>query len=99
MIKELAMITNAGDVFFRYNELQNKGLIDASANPVLEKYKNTWLALTQAELESTLTGATEDEVLSYKISQSIASMTLSDVENYLKKYPLWKEKANLGIVE
>ena len=32
-----------------------------------------------------------------KISQAMTKMTLSDVEGYLLKYPLWKEKKNLGM--
>lgn len=80
MMKEFAVVTNVSDVFFRYDDLKSFGLIPTEANAIIEKYKNTWLMLTEAELESSLSGSTEDEILSYQISQALASMTLADIE-------------------
>ena len=97
MAKEIAMITSGGDAFFRYQDLKNIGLIDDVVANIFEKYKNTWLSLKQDELEDSLSGSTEKDIRAYKLSQSISRMTLSDIEKYLVKYPLWKEQKDLGM--
>ena len=95
--KEIAMITSGGDAFFRYEDLKEIWLMDEAIVTVIEKYKNTWLSLKKDEMSDTLSGASEEDILAYKLSQKLSSLTLSDIERYLVKYPLWKEQKDLGM--
>lgn len=71
--------------------------MDEAIVTVIEKYKNTWLSLKKDEMSDTLSGASEEDILAYKLSQKLSSLTLSDIERYLVKYPLWKEQKDLGM--
>jgi hypothetical protein len=64
---------------------------------VITKYKDTWLSVTQKDMEDSLSGSTEEDILSYKVSQALTHMSLSDIEYYLKKYPLFTENKDLGM--
>jgi hypothetical protein len=64
---------------------------------VFEKYKNTWLALRQADIEKSLSGTGGEDITSYKMSQALTRMTLTDIEKYLSKYPILKETKDLGM--
>jgi DNA primase large subunit len=97
MAKKIAMIASGGDVFLRYEGLESVGLIDEAVGQVFEKYKDTWLALKQADIENSLSGSSEEDIMSYKLSQAITRMTLTDVEKYLTKYPVLKEQKDLGM--
>jgi hypothetical protein len=97
MAKKISMIAMGGDVFLRYEGLVDAGLIDASVGEILKKYQNTWLALSQNDITKSLSGSSEDEIVSYKVSQALTRMTLSDIEVYLTKYPLLKEQKDLGM--
>lgn len=44
-----------------------------------------------------LSGASEEDIMADKLSRAMTKMTLSDIEGYLTKYPLWKEKKDLGM--
>lgn len=96
LAKQLDMISQGGDAFFRYDGLSTFGLLGEEVLPVLEQYKNTWLALRASDLDGSLSGSVADETTT-QISDAIARMTLSDVESYLIEYPLWKEEKNLGM--
>ena len=63
--------------------------MDEAIVTVIEKYKNTWLSLKKDEMSDTLSGASEEDILAYKLSQRLSSLTFSDIERYLVKYPLW----------
>lgn len=97
MAKKIAMISTGGDVFLRYEGLKDAGLMDASAGEILKKYQDTWLALSQDDIENSLSGSSEEEITSYKLSQALTQMTLDDIEKYLTKYPLLKEQKDLGM--
>jgi hypothetical protein len=96
--KSLSLIAKWGDAFFRYADMSSAGMFEDTITSVLAKYNNTWLALTEADIESTLSWTSEEDILSYKISEALTKMNLTDVEWYLKKYPLWKETKDLGMV-
>ncbi len=95
--KEIALMTKAGDTFLRYDEMKTIGLIEGDITTIIEKYKNTWLSMNQPWIMGSLSWASEEDIMAEKISQAMTKMTLSDVEGYLLKYPLWKEKKNLGM--
>lgn len=71
--------------------------MDEAIVGVIQKYKNTWLSLKKDEMNDTLSGASEEDIMAYKVSQELSSLTLSDIERYLVKYPLWKEQKDLGM--
>lgn len=91
------MISKAGDIFFRYINLESPEMIDSEMMKIFAKYNNNWLAMTKADILDSLSGSSEDDVLSYKISQALTELTLSDVEKYLTTYPIWKETKDLGM--
>jgi hypothetical protein len=95
LAKQIDMISLGGDAFFRYDGLSTFGLLDEKSLGVIDQYKNIWLAISADEFDASLSG-TEDES-AYKLSQALTRMTLSDIESYLTKYPLWKEEQNLGM--
>ncbi len=96
--KEISMITSGGsDVFFRYQDLKEIWLMDQAIVTLFEKYNNTWLSLKESDMEDTLSGSTEEDIRAYRLSQTLSRMTLSDIEKYLLKYPLWKEQKDLGM--
>lgn len=96
LAKQIEMVSQGGDAFFRYDGLSTFGLLGEEVLPVLEQYKNTWLALRTSDLDTSLSGSLEDEMAT-KLSDALARMTLSDIESYLIEYPLWKEEKNLGM--
>lgn len=51
----------------------------------------------QADTLSDLSGSTETDMNTYKLSQSLSRMTLSDIETYMKEYPLLRETQDLGM--
>ncbi len=63
---------------------------------VFQKYNAKWLSLTKADIESSLSGGTLQDVLSYKLSESLSSLTLDEVKERLNKYPLFQEVGDLG---
>jgi hypothetical protein len=95
--KEIAMITSGGDAYFRYDGLVESGLMDEGVRAIFEKYKNTWLALSQSDMDASLSGSIEQEIIASKLSQAISRMSLADIEKYLTKYPILKEQKDLGM--
>jgi hypothetical protein len=95
LARQIDMMSQGGDVFFRYDGLSTFGLLDEAAMGVIDQYKNIWLALPTDAIDTSLSGS--EDVATYKLSQALTRMTLSDVESYLTKYPLWKEEKNLGM--
>lgn len=47
---------------------------------------------------TSLSGASESDILIQKISESIMKLSLKDIESYMTKYPLWKETKDLGMI-
>ena len=93
----LDMISQGGDAFFRFDGVESLGLFGPEIVPVLEKYKNTWLAVTKTEFENSLSGSTTEDRIAYEISDALGRMTLTDMEDYLTRYLLWKEEKSLGM--
>jgi hypothetical protein len=97
--KNVSLISKAGDAYFRFEELKSVGLIEESVTEVIQGYNNTWLSILKSELEKTLSGSSEEDILAYKLSESLSQMTLTDIEEYLTKYPLWNSTKDLGMNE
>ncbi len=51
---EIGIIAKAGDVFFRFANLESKEMIDDGMAKILTKYNNTWLAMTKADILESL---------------------------------------------
>jgi hypothetical protein len=96
MAKQIGLITHGGDAYFRYEDLKSIGL-DDTVGSIFEKYKNTWLSLKKTDIENSLSGSSEEDIMSYHLSEAITRLTLSDIEKYLTDFPIWKEKKDLGM--
>ena len=81
----------------KWSNLTSTEMLDPESLKVIKKYENSWLSLTQEDIMATLSGASEDEIMTNKLSQAVTKMKLSDIESYLSKYPIWKETKDLGL--
>lgn len=96
-LDEMSIIAKAGDVFVRFAGIEGKELITPEMQAVLTKYNNTWLAMTEKDILDSMSGGTEEEIMSYQISQALTQMSLEDIEKYLTTYPIWKEIKSVGM--
>jgi hypothetical protein len=96
---ELAITTLGKDVYMKYQGLSGRDLIEEAMSGIVRTYDNNWLALTEADLLASLSGSSEDEKLTYQMSQAFGRMTFDDIEGYLSKYPIWQETESLGEVD
>lgn len=89
--------SHEGDAFFLMKDLKQSNMLSDAMLGVIQKYNNTWLALTKEDMKNSFSGATESDALSYKISESLSSLTLEEIEGYLVKYPVLQETKDLGM--
>ncbi len=95
---DIGMIAKKGDSYFFLKGLQaTADMIDPSMLSVIQKYENTWLSLTRAEMNASLSGADNMDRLSYTVSENLANLTLDDIESYLTKYQLLNSTKDLGM--
>ena len=94
--KEFAFTSKAGDLFMKWSGLASTEMLDPESLSIIKKYENSWLSLTEEDMMASLSGASEDEIMTNKLSQAMTKMTLSDIESYLTEYPIWKETKDLG---
>lgn len=94
---EVALLSKAGDTFFRLSGLKPTELIDTEVQKVLQKYDKVWLSLSAKDIESSFSGASQNDLMSYQISRAISTMTLADLESYMTQYPIWKNTKDLGV--
>lgn len=85
------------DAYFLFSGLTQSNILGSSMMDVLAKYENTWLSLTEKDMDKALEGMTSDEILSYQISEVLSRWTLEDVQGYLTKYPLFTQTGDLGM--
>ncbi len=86
------IVTRASDFFVRYSGLTLSNIITPEGADILKKYETKWLSVTRQELPG---WATEAESRENQIAEALARMTLTDIESYLRDYPLWKEEKDL----
>jgi hypothetical protein len=85
------------DAYFLFSGLTQSNILGSSMMDILAKYDSTWLSLTEKDMDKALEGMSEDEILSYKISEALSQWTLEDIEGYLVKYPLFTQTEDLGM--
>lgn len=93
----LGIISHEGDAYFLMKDLEQMNMLSEDVMGVIQKYSNIWLALTKKDMQDSFSGATESDALSYKISESLSSLTLDEVEDYLVKYPVLQQTKDLGM--
>jgi hypothetical protein len=96
---EMSMITRGSESYIQYSGLSSIGMYDEKVRDILAKYEKSWLAITEMDMLSTLSGSTESEKLAFQLSQALSRMKLEDIEKYLSKYPIWRETKSLGTVD
>ncbi len=90
--KQIDIITKWGDFFMNYTDLDVLSLMTPEMATVVKKYEKKWLSMTQSEMMGE-EGAIEEN----QIAQKLSSLSLGDIEDYLVRYPLWKETQDLGM--
>jgi hypothetical protein len=90
----LGLISKNGDTYVFFDGLKDENILTDQIREVLKKYTKTWLSWTQSEMASSLS---EEERLANTILENLSKMTLSDIEWYIKKYPIWKQTGDLGM--
>lgn len=70
-----------------YTDLDALSLMTPEMATVVKKYEKKWLSMTQSEMMGEEGGALEEN----QIAQKLSSLSLNDIEDYLVRYPLWKE--------
>lgn len=96
-LEKFGLISKESDVYFFFNELKDENLLPEDVRNMLSTYAGTWLSWTREDMRKSLSGASEEEILSNTIVENLSRMTLVDIEKYLKKYPFFKEAADLGM--
>lgn len=91
------MISHAGDVFFRFSDLSQVNMLSPMMVAVFGQYNQKWLSLTKEDMQKALSGASTEDMLSYQISESLSSLTLTEIEQYLVDYPILQETKDLGM--
>lgn len=76
-----------------YADLNAANLMTPEMVLVMKKYEKKWLAMTQTEMMGE-DGNTGDA----KIAQALSSLTLTEIEDYLTRYPIFQETKDLGMV-
>ncbi len=97
MIDDLSLISKTGDAFFKITNLSSENLLPLETVTLLKKYEGKWLSYTAEDRMKALSGSTEEEQIQIQISEMLSKMTLDDVEQYLTKYPIFKQTADLGM--
>lgn len=93
----LGITSHEGDAYFLLKDLKQSNMLSDAMMGVIQKYNNVWLALTKEDMKDSFSGATATDALSYKISESLSSLTLEEIEGYLVKYPVLQETKDLGM--
>lgn len=93
----LGITSSEGDAYFLMKDLKQSNMLSEAMMGVIQKYNNVWLALTKEDMKNSFSGATESDALSYKISESLSSLTLEEIEGYLAKYPVLQQTKDLGM--
>ncbi len=91
------MISKTGDAFVKTINVTSENLLPTETLDILKKYDGKWLSYTSEDRKKALSGATDEEIAQFQVGEMLSKMTLDDVENYLTKYPVWKEAADLGM--
>lgn len=97
MADDLSLISKTGDAFFKITNLSSENLLPPETVALMKKYEGKWLSYTAEDRMKALSGATEEERVQFQISEMLSKMTLEDVEQYLTKYPIFKQTADLGM--
>ena len=97
MIDDLSLISKTGDAFFKITNLSSENLLPLETVTLLKKYEGKWLSYTAEDRMKALSGSTEEEQIQIQISEMLSKMILDDVEQYLTKYPIFKQTADLGM--
>ena len=97
MIDDLSLISKTGDAFFKLTNLSSENLLPPETVTLLKKYEGKWLSYTAEDRMKALSGSTEEEQIQIQISEMLSKMILDDVEQYLTKYPIFKQTADLGM--
>lgn len=93
--KKMSLMTIGGDLYVLYDTIKTS-LLPPEAMTVFDKYNNTWLSYTEADMNAAFSWDTMEDELSRIISQNISDMTLDDVRTYLTEYPILKEETMLS---
>ena len=89
--------SRAGDTYFLMKDLKEHNMLSPLMSGVFQKYNNTWLALTRVDVEKSLSGSTVKNMLSYKFSEELSSLTSDELKNLLVKYPVFQQTQDLGM--
>ena len=97
MIDDLSLISRTGDAFFKITNLSSENLLPPETVALLKKYEGKWLSYTAEDRMKALSGSTEEEQIQVQVSEMLSKMTIDDIEQYLTKYPIFKQTADLGM--
>lgn len=97
MIDDLSFVSKTGDAFFKITNLSSENLLPPETVTLLKKYEGKWISYTAETRMKLLSGSTEEERIQFQISEMLSKMTLDDVEQYLTKYPIFRQTADLGM--
>lgn len=94
---EVSLISKTGDAFVKTANVTSENLLPPEMLTILKKYDGKWLSYTAEDRKKELSGATDEEVAQFQVGEMLSKMTLDDIQNYLTKYPIWKQTADLGM--
>lgn len=76
ILDKLKLLVFGGEAFMQITSMTGS-LSDQEIQPVLEKYKNQWIGLS--DTATLLSGSTDEERLEYTFSQNLSTLTLEDL--------------------
>lgn len=91
----LGITTHEGDTYFRYENFRQSNMLSPDMFDIFGRYDKQWLSLTKKEVSDSFSGASTDDILSYRLSENLSSLTLDEVDEFLTKYPVLKETKDL----
>lgn len=92
-----SITSHEGDAYFLMKDLKQSNMLSSAMVDIFQKYNNVWLSLTKKDIQDSFSGASADDALSYKISESLSTLTLEEIEGYLVKYPILQETKDIGM--
>lgn len=64
---------------------------------ILQKYANVWFSLKKEEMNTALSGSTQEDILASVISENLSTLTLAESKKFLGDFPIFHETQDLGM--
>lgn len=94
----LGITSHAGDAYLLMKGLEQHNMLSPAMIGVFQKYENTWLSLTKKDVRDSMSGSNNaQDAEMYRISEGLSTLTLDDVRDSLRKYPIFQSTGDLGM--